>query len=146
MIIHIYTRRQSRWQSELQVSRFSTATRLIKNFYCQDKMSRNIFIHNKSTHNQEFEIHGWNKNKNMVVAARSTATIAARDGSSGAIIALHDGHEGEQAEITKHGFGGESPPLTKHLLCCARWSRSQLWEHVADLSYVGRKQAMTSST
>lgn len=70
-------------------------------------MPHTIFIHNKSAHNQEFEVHGWNNNKNMVVKAKSTATIPAKDGSSGAIIALHDGHEGEQAEITKCGFGGE---------------------------------------
>jgi hypothetical protein len=71
-------------------------------------MSRTIFINNRSGHNQEFEVHGWNGNKNMVVAANRTATITAKDGSSGAIIALHNGHEGEQAEITKHGFEGES--------------------------------------
>jgi hypothetical protein len=70
-------------------------------------MSRTIFIHNKSGHRQEFEIHGWNNNHNMVVAPHSTSTLSAKDGSSGAIIALHDGHEGEQAEITKNGFGGE---------------------------------------
>jgi hypothetical protein len=56
-------------------------------------MSRNIFVDNKSGHKQEF--------------AHSRITIRAPDGSSGAIIALHDGHEGEQAEITKNGFGGE---------------------------------------
>ncbi|OCL06265.1 hypothetical protein AOQ84DRAFT_223998 [Glonium stellatum] len=42
----------------------------------------------------------------MVVRAGATAVVSAADGSSGAIIALHDGHEGEQAEITKDGFGG----------------------------------------
>lgn len=72
-------------------------------------MSRNIFVDNKSGHDQEFEVHGWNNNKSMVVKAHSRITINARDGSSGAIIALHDGHEGEQAEITKNGFGGEFP-------------------------------------
>jgi hypothetical protein len=69
-------------------------------------MSHKIFVHNKSGHDQEFEVHGWNNNHNMVVKARSTAKISAKDGSSGAIIALHGGHEGEQAEITKDGFGG----------------------------------------
>ncbi|KAL8936674.1 MAG: hypothetical protein Q9216_004812 [Gyalolechia sp. 2 TL-2023] len=69
-------------------------------------MSHTIFIQNLSGHKQEFEIHGWNNNHNMVVGAGQTSTINAPDGSSGAIIALHDGHEGEQAEITKNGFGG----------------------------------------
>ncbi|KAI4220183.1 MAG: hypothetical protein L6R36_007803 [Xanthoria steineri] len=69
-------------------------------------MSRNIFITNLSGHDQEFEIHGWNNNQNVVVGPHQTFTINAPDGSSGAIIALHDGHEGEQAEITKNGWGG----------------------------------------
>ncbi|KAL9005513.1 MAG: hypothetical protein Q9188_001715 [Gyalolechia gomerana] len=69
-------------------------------------MSHTIFIQNLSSHNQEFEVHGWNNNRNMVVGAGQTSTINAPDGSSGAIIALHDGHEGEQAEITKNGYGG----------------------------------------
>ena len=69
-------------------------------------MSHSITIHNKSGHAQEFEIHGWNNNQNMTVEANSTSDIQAPDGSSGAIIALHDGHEGEQAEITKNGFMG----------------------------------------
>ena len=68
-----------------------------------------IYIHNKSGHAQEFEVHGWNNNKNIIVKAQTTAKIAAPDKTSGAIIALHDGHEGEQAEITKDGFGGMSP-------------------------------------
>ena len=70
-------------------------------------MSHKIFITNLSSHDQVFEVHGWNDNKNMTVHAHSTNTIDAKDGSSGAIIALHDGHEGEQAEITKDGFGGK---------------------------------------
>lgn len=69
-------------------------------------MSRTIFIHNKSNHPQTFEVHGWNNNKNITVAPHDTARIPAPDRSSGAIIALHGGHEGEQAEITKDGFGG----------------------------------------
>ena len=70
-------------------------------------MSHTLFFHNKSSHDQEFEVHGWNNNNNIVVPANSTVTLSANDGSSGAIIALHDGHEGEQAEITKDGFGGK---------------------------------------
>ncbi|KAH0380102.1 hypothetical protein KCU92_g7776, partial [Aureobasidium melanogenum] len=69
-------------------------------------MSHNLTINNKSSHNQEFEVHGWNNNHNTVVPAHSSTNIHAPDGSSGAIVALHDGHEGEQAEITKKGFGG----------------------------------------
>ncbi|KAL8809948.1 MAG: hypothetical protein Q9223_002762 [Gallowayella weberi] len=69
-------------------------------------MSRNIYVTNLSGHNQEFEVHGWNDNRNINVGAGQTYTINAPDGSSGAIIALHDGHEGEQAEITKNGWGG----------------------------------------
>lgn len=69
-------------------------------------MSHILTINNKAPHKQEFEVHGWNNNHNTVVPAHSSTNIRAPDGSSGAIIALHDGHEGEQAEITKKGFGG----------------------------------------
>ena len=65
-----------------------------------------ININNQSGHDQEFEIHGWNSNKNLVVKAHGSSVLHAEDKTSGAIIALHDGHEGEQAEITKDGFGG----------------------------------------
>lgn len=65
-------------------------------------------IHNKSGHDQEFKVHGFNDNKNIVVESGATAVLAAPDKASGAIIALHDGHEGEQAEITKDGFGGKN--------------------------------------
>ena len=68
----------------------------------------NINITNLAGHDQEFEVHGWNNNSNITVQAGTTATIQADDGTSGAIIALHDGHEGEQAEITKAGFGGNT--------------------------------------
>ena len=70
----------------------------------------NIYITNLSDHDQEFEIHGWNNNyNNITVNPGVTASLEAEDGTSGAIIALHDGHEGEQAEITKDGFGGKTP-------------------------------------
>lgn len=65
-----------------------------------------IIITNKSGHNQNFEVHGWNHNLNITVKPHSTSRIHAVDKSSGAIIAIHDGHEGEQAEITFDGFGG----------------------------------------
>jgi len=64
---------------------------------------KTITVRNTSSHPQEFEVHGWNNNQNITVPARGEVLIAASDGSSGAIIALHDGHEGEQAEITKSG-------------------------------------------
>ncbi|MCJ1292111.1 hypothetical protein MMC34_003661 [Xylographa carneopallida] len=64
-----------------------------------------INIHNKSDHDQEFEIHSWNGNKNITVKPYATAVLHAEDKTTGAIIALHEGHEGEQAEITKDGFG-----------------------------------------
>lgn len=73
-------------------------------------MSHTIFINNKSSHDQVFEVHGWNNNQNLNVRSHSTSTISAPDGTSGAIIALHDGHEGEQAEITKKGFMGMNAP------------------------------------
>ena len=65
-----------------------------------------ININNQSGHDQVFEVHGWNNNKNLTVKAHGSSVLHAEDKSSGAIIALHDGHEGEQAEITKDGFGG----------------------------------------
>lgn len=64
-----------------------------------------INIHNISNHAQTFEVHGWNQNT-TTVGAGQMATFQAPDGSSGAIIALHDGFEGEQAEITKAGWNG----------------------------------------
>lgn len=70
-------------------------------------MIHHINIHNKSAHAQVFEVHGWNNNANITVKAGAVAAIQAKDGTSGAIIAVHDGHEGEQAEITKDGFGGK---------------------------------------
>ena len=82
-------------------------------------MSRTIFVHNKSNHDQTFEVHGWINNQNITVRAGSSATIDAPDGSSGAIIALHDGHEREQAEITKNGFEGMSAPTSVYDL--ASW-------------------------
>lgn len=65
-----------------------------------------INVHNRSDHNQAFEVHGFNNNKNLTVKPGATAVFDAPDKASGAIIALHDGHEGEQAEITKDGFMG----------------------------------------
>ncbi|KAL8851053.1 MAG: hypothetical protein Q9221_004043 [Calogaya cf. arnoldii] len=66
-----------------------------------------IFITNKSNHPQKFYCHGFNGNKDLIVAPRSKSTIQAPDHqNSGAIIAVHDGHEGEQAEITFNGFNG----------------------------------------
>ena len=65
-----------------------------------------INVHNKSDHDQEFEVHGFSSGKNINVKPHATTVLPAADGQSGAIIALHDGHEGEQAEITKDGFGG----------------------------------------
>ena len=67
-----------------------------------------INVHNKSGHDQEFEVHGYNNNKNIVVKAGKTSVIPAPDKTSGAIIAVHGGHEGEQAEITKDGWGGKA--------------------------------------
>lgn len=67
---------------------------------------KTLFVRNMSGRDQRFQVHGWNNNQDVVVKARSQTGIPAADGSSGAIIAVHDGHIGEQAEITKHGFGG----------------------------------------
>ena len=67
-----------------------------------------ITIHNKSGKNQEFECHGYNNNKNITVGGGKKVSFDAPDHTSGAIIALHDGHEGEQAEITKSGWQGQS--------------------------------------
>lgn len=65
-----------------------------------------LFVRNMSGHDQRFQVHGWNGNKDIVVKAHGETKIQAADGSSGAIIAVHDGHIGEQAEITKHGYMG----------------------------------------
>jgi len=69
-------------------------------------MSHTISVHNESSQAQTFEVHGWDGNKNISVPAHGTTKIDAPNGSSGAIIAVHNGHEGEQVEITKDGFGG----------------------------------------
>jgi len=68
-----------------------------------------ISIFNNSNHPQTFYIHGWNQNT-TTVAAGQTKVFNAADGTSGAVIALHDGHEGEQAEITKSGWHGTDFP------------------------------------
>ena len=73
-----------------------------------------INVHNKSEHDQEYEVHGFNDNKNLIVKPGATAVIPAPDKASGAVIALHDGHEGEQAEITKDGYMGMLEPRTIH--------------------------------
>ncbi|KAK4188885.1 hypothetical protein QBC35DRAFT_495038 [Podospora australis] len=69
-------------------------------------MSKTIILRNMSGQSQKFYVRGWNGNRDAIVPARSEVRFNAPDGSSGAIIAVHDGFEGEQAEITKKGFGG----------------------------------------
>ncbi|KAK8070271.1 hypothetical protein PG994_006887 [Apiospora phragmitis] len=55
---------------------------------------------------QTFQCHGYNGNKDLTIAANSQANIEAKDGTSGAIIAVHDNVIGEQCEITKAGWQG----------------------------------------
>lgn len=69
-------------------------------------MSHTIFVRNMSDHDQLFQVHGWNNNQDITVPAHGESRIEAPDGTSGAIIAIHDGCIGEQAELTKNGFGG----------------------------------------
>jgi len=71
-------------------------------------MAHTTTIHNKSNHEQEFEIHGYNGNRNQKVSANGDFKFQTPDGTSGAVITLHEGHEGEQVEITKHGYMGMS--------------------------------------
>ncbi|KAI1452487.1 hypothetical protein F4805DRAFT_27724 [Annulohypoxylon moriforme] len=63
-------------------------------------------IHNRSNHPQTFQCHGYNGNKDLTINANGQASIEAADGTSGAIIAVHEGIIGEQCEITKHGYMG----------------------------------------
>ncbi|KAI2784515.1 hypothetical protein F4815DRAFT_456117 [Daldinia loculata] len=63
-------------------------------------------IHNRSNHEQTFQCHGYNGNKDLKIKANGQANLEAPDGSSGAIIAVHEGVIGEQCEITKHGWMG----------------------------------------
>ncbi|KAK6821825.1 hypothetical protein PG987_014650 [Apiospora arundinis] len=63
-------------------------------------------IKNRSNHSQTFQCHGYNGDKNLTIGANQQANIAAKDGTSGAIIAVHDGVIGEQCEITKAGWQG----------------------------------------
>lgn len=65
-----------------------------------------INVHNQSGHDQTFEVHGFNNNHTINVKPGATTVFPAPDRTSGAIIAVHDGFEGEQAEITKDGFMG----------------------------------------
>lgn len=65
-----------------------------------------LIVKNESNHDQRFQVHGWNNNRDIVVTPKSEYRIQANDGSSGAIIAVHDDHIGEQAELTKSGFMG----------------------------------------
>lgn len=64
-----------------------------------------ININNISGHDQLFYIHGWGQN-DTTVGAGQMFTFDAPDGTSGAIIAVHEGREGEQVEVTKAGWGG----------------------------------------
>ncbi|KAI1132851.1 hypothetical protein F5Y10DRAFT_291809 [Nemania abortiva] len=63
-------------------------------------------IHNRSNHPQLFQCHGYNGNKDLTINANGQANIEAADGTSGAIIAVHEGVIGEQCEITKAGWQG----------------------------------------
>ncbi|KAF2972875.1 hypothetical protein GQX73_g745 [Xylaria multiplex] len=63
-------------------------------------------IHNRSNHPQTFQCHGYNGNKDLTIKANGQANIEAPDGTSGAIIAVHEGVIGEQCEITKSGWQG----------------------------------------
>ncbi|KAI0443508.1 hypothetical protein F4803DRAFT_550127 [Xylaria telfairii] len=63
-------------------------------------------IHNRSNHPQTFQCHGYNGNKDLTINANGQANIEAPDGTSGAIIAVHEGVIGEQCEITKSGWQG----------------------------------------
>lgn len=65
-----------------------------------------INVHNQSDHDQEFQVHGFNDNHTIIVKPGATTVFPAPDKSSGAVIAVHEGFEGEQAEITKDGFMG----------------------------------------
>ncbi|KAI0873425.1 hypothetical protein GGS24DRAFT_490758 [Hypoxylon argillaceum] len=63
-------------------------------------------IHNRSNHPQTFQCHGYNGNKDLTINGNGQANIEAPDGTSGAIIAVHEGVIGEQCEITKCGWQG----------------------------------------
>lgn len=67
-----------------------------------------IHIQNNSSHPQTFEIHGFPNNPATITIAGHGGTGAVKSPNhqqvSGAIIALHEGHEGEQAEVTFNGF------------------------------------------
>jgi hypothetical protein len=65
-----------------------------------------LIVKNQSNHDQRFQIHGWNNNQDIVVGPKSEYRVKANDGSSGAIIAVHDGQIGEQTELTNSGFRG----------------------------------------
>ena len=70
-----------------------------------------INIHNISSRDQLFYIHGWGQ-RSTTVRAGQMFTFNAPDGSpGGAIIAVHNGREGEQVEITKGGWRGKGSTL-----------------------------------
>ncbi|KAI1369847.1 hypothetical protein F5Y08DRAFT_347416 [Xylaria arbuscula] len=63
-------------------------------------------IQNRSNHAQTFQCHGYNGNRDITINANGQANLEAPDGTSGAIIAVHEGIIGEQCEITKCGWMG----------------------------------------
>lgn len=67
----------------------------------------NIQLYNASGRDMTFEVHGFNNNQNVMVRSHTTCVIPYPNDQqhSGAIIALYDGHEGEQTEITFNGWG-----------------------------------------
>lgn len=66
-----------------------------------------ITVRNDSSHDQTFEVHGFLNNPPTITVKHNggTAKVHSPDHQkvSGAIIAVHDGHEGEQAEVTFNG-------------------------------------------
>ena len=69
-----------------------------------------ITVKNNSSHSQTFLVHGFQGGNNpgtiTVKGNGGTGTVKSPDHKqvSGAIIATHGGHEGEQAEVTFNGF------------------------------------------
>lgn len=85
-----------------------------------------ININNISGHDQLFYIHGWGQN-DTTVGAGQMFTFDAPDGTSGAIIAVHEGREGEQVEVTKAGWGGL---YFLHSVLCSFPTSSNSWSQV----------------
>jgi hypothetical protein len=81
-------------------------------FELSEMVAHDIIIQNQASHVQDFSIHGPGPWHDLKIAAGGEERIKVEDGSSGAILAIHDGKLCEQLEYTKAGESMTDLPRT----------------------------------